>query len=242
MEKTCAKFKNDQYKTEWGVALTRYPLSIHFHRIWDQKMTKFTKWKVTKIKARIISKPHAHLQTMEKTCAKFQKGRYKIVWGVALTRYPLSIHWGWKMTKFTKWKKVTKNNLTKISKPHAHPHIMTNKNTCKVSRWSVQNCKRSCAHKTPRVNVDRWMDGRTETCMPKSPMLKQVRQKDLPTYPLWNWWVGAQKTKNFLWMAWGKAVSLKNLYLNWHKIVCHATSTQCLLARHMFNVNQLQNS
>ena len=29
--------------------------------------------KVTKINARIISKPHAHLQTMEKTCAKFKK-------------------------------------------------------------------------------------------------------------------------------------------------------------------------
>ena len=28
--------------------------------------------KVTKIKAKIISKPQAHLQTMEKTCAKFQ--------------------------------------------------------------------------------------------------------------------------------------------------------------------------
>ena len=35
--------------------------------------------KVTKIKARIISKPHAHLQSMGKTCAKFQKDRYKIV-------------------------------------------------------------------------------------------------------------------------------------------------------------------
>ena len=68
--------------------------------------------KVIKITARITSKPHAHLQTMEKTCAKFQKGRYKIVWGVALTRYPLSIHfhriWGQKMTKFTKWKKWQK--------------------------------------------------------------------------------------------------------------------------------------
>ena len=57
-----------------------------------------------KINARIISKTHAHLQTTEKTCAKFQKDWYKIVW-VALTRYPLSIHWGRKMTKFTKWKK-----------------------------------------------------------------------------------------------------------------------------------------
>ena len=34
--------------------------------------------KVTKINSRIISKPHAHLQTMEKTSAKFQKDRYKL--------------------------------------------------------------------------------------------------------------------------------------------------------------------
>ena len=149
-----------------------YPLSIHFHRIWGQKMTKFTKWKkwyklipglypnhmhilrpwrkyvqsfkrisiklydelcsqcthclytfiesevrndkvykvekVIKINARIISKPHAYLQTMEKICAKFQKDRYKIVWGAALTRYPLSILWGRKMTKSIKWKKWQK--------------------------------------------------------------------------------------------------------------------------------------
>ena len=65
--------------------------------------------KVTKINSRIISKSHAHLQTMEKTCAKFQKDRCKIVWRVVLTRYPLSKHfhriWGQKMKKFTKWKK-----------------------------------------------------------------------------------------------------------------------------------------
>ena len=35
--------------------------------------------KVTKIKARNMSKPHAHFQTMEKTCAKLHKGRYEIV-------------------------------------------------------------------------------------------------------------------------------------------------------------------
>ena len=28
------------------------------------------------------------------------------------------------MTKFTMWKKVTKNALTIILKPHAHPHTM----------------------------------------------------------------------------------------------------------------------
>ena len=43
-------------------------------------MIKFTKVeKMIKINARIISKAHAHLQTMEKTCAKFQKDWYKIV-------------------------------------------------------------------------------------------------------------------------------------------------------------------
>ena len=78
---------------------------------------------VTKINSRIISKPHAYLQTMEKTSAKFQKDRYKIVWGVALTRYPMSIHRGRKMTVH-KVEKVTKNNLSIISKPHAHPHTM----------------------------------------------------------------------------------------------------------------------
>ena len=35
--------------------------------------------KGTKINSRIISKPHAYLQTMVKTCAKFQKDLYKTV-------------------------------------------------------------------------------------------------------------------------------------------------------------------
>ena len=30
------------------------------------------------------------------------------------------------MTKFTMWKKVTKNVLTIIPEPHAHPHTMKN--------------------------------------------------------------------------------------------------------------------
>ena len=69
-------------------------------------------------------------------------------------------------------------------------------NTCKISRRSVQNCKRRCAHKTPKVNVNgrtngrmngrtgRMTDKRTETCKPKSPMLKQVRRKGHVT--IWN--------------------------------------------------------
>ena len=46
-------------------------------------------------------------------------------------------------------------------------------NIRKVSKRSVKNCKSSCAHKTPMVMLT---DRRTETCTPKSPMLKQVRQ------------------------------------------------------------------
>ena len=55
---------------------TVYTLSQN-QRSGNDKVRKVKK--VTKINARIISKPHAHLQTMEKTCAKFQKDRYKIV-------------------------------------------------------------------------------------------------------------------------------------------------------------------
>ena len=82
---------------------------------------------------------------MEKTCAKFQKDWYKIVWGVALTRYLLSIHWGWKMAKSTKWKRWQKIiyyiQTTCTSSYHEE-------NTCKVSKRSVQNCKELCSQDT----------------------------------------------------------------------------------------------
>ena len=45
--------------------------------------------KVTKINLRVISKCHAHLQSLTKTPVKFQKDWDKIVGGVALTKYPL---------------------------------------------------------------------------------------------------------------------------------------------------------
>ena len=63
-----------------------------------------------------------------------------------------------------KAEKVIKNNLTIISKPHAHAHTM--KKTSAVSKRLVKNFKRSCAHKTPMVNVDggtdRWTDEQTD--------------------------------------------------------------------------------
>ena len=42
---------------------------------------------MTKNNLRIISKPHAYLQTMTKTSVKFQMNRHKTVAGVAHTRY-----------------------------------------------------------------------------------------------------------------------------------------------------------
>ena len=66
-------------------------------------MTKVHKVeKVTKINSRIISKSYAHLQTMAKTCTRFQKDQYKINEEL---RSQGTHYRGRKMTKFTKWKK-----------------------------------------------------------------------------------------------------------------------------------------
>ena len=62
-----------------------------------EKKTKFKlRKKVTKSNLRIISKPHARLQTMTNRPVKFQKNQHKTVGGVAHTRYPLSIHFNGK--------------------------------------------------------------------------------------------------------------------------------------------------
>ena len=57
---------------------------------------------------RIISKPHAYLQTIYKTPVKFQKNQYKTVGGDVHTRYPLSIHFDSKNAR-----KMAKFNLRK---------------------------------------------------------------------------------------------------------------------------------
>ena len=56
--------------------MTWYPLSIHLRSV-NNKVQK--EQKSDKNMARNIIKAHAHLQTMEKTCAKFQKDWYKIL-------------------------------------------------------------------------------------------------------------------------------------------------------------------
>ena len=73
-------------------------------------MTEFNfREKVIKNNLRIISKPHAYVQTMSKTPVKFQKNLKKTVGGDAHTRYPLSIHFdsnnARKMAKFNLRKK-----------------------------------------------------------------------------------------------------------------------------------------
>ena len=68
---------------------THYPftLIVKMPEKWHQLTEK-----VIKKDLRIISKPHAYLQTMFKSLVKFQRNRHKTVGGVAHTRYPLSIH------------------------------------------------------------------------------------------------------------------------------------------------------
>ena len=86
MVKTSVKFQKNQNKTVEGVAHTKYIL--HLSKYLKNDYVQVSK-KVTKINLRIISKPHAYLQTMVKTSVKFQKNQNKTVVGVAHTKYIL---------------------------------------------------------------------------------------------------------------------------------------------------------
>ena len=69
---------------------THYPFTLIVKM--PEKWLSSISGKSDKNNLRIISEPHAYLQTMYKTPVKFQKNLYKTVGGVAHTRYPLSIH------------------------------------------------------------------------------------------------------------------------------------------------------
>ena len=158
MKKTHAKFHNNWYKTVRGVALTRgtYCLYIKGENCLSSQGGKSDKNYLT-----IISKPHAHPHTMRKTYAKFQNGPYKTVRGVALTRGTHCLYIEgekWLSSQCGRSDKKCSNNYAQTTCTSSYHE----ENTCKVSKWSVQNCKRSCAHKTPRVNVDGKTNGRTE--------------------------------------------------------------------------------
>ena len=85
---------------------THYPFTLTVKM--PEKWLSSTSRKVIKSNLRIISKPHAYLQTMSKTPVKFQKNQYKIVGEDAHTRYPLSIHFDSKNAR-----KMAKFNLQK---------------------------------------------------------------------------------------------------------------------------------
>ena len=118
------KVSKRQYKIVW-VALTRYPLSIHFHRIWGQKMTKFIKWKKWQKLRQGLYPNHMHIfRPWRKHVQSFKK------MGTKLYEELRSQGTHCLYVEVEKWQvhkveKVTKNNLTTISKPHAHPHTMT---------------------------------------------------------------------------------------------------------------------
>ena len=69
---------------------THYPFALIVKM--PEKWLSSTCGKSDKNNLRIISKPHAYLQTMFKSLLKFQRNRHKTVGGVAHTRYSLSIH------------------------------------------------------------------------------------------------------------------------------------------------------
>ena len=92
IRKTSAKFQNNRRKTVRGAAPTRYLLSLHFDSIsYRKKRLSSQSRKSEKNNQSIIPKPHAHLQFMLKTSAKFPNNQTKTVRGVVPKRYPLSI-------------------------------------------------------------------------------------------------------------------------------------------------------
>ena len=74
MNKTFARFTKDLNDIVGEVALTKYPL-IASEMV---KMTKVEKSKKKNNNLKIMSNPHAHLQTMNKTSAKFKKIKLKL--------------------------------------------------------------------------------------------------------------------------------------------------------------------
>ena len=114
MLKTSAMFQNNRWKTVRGVAPTRYPLSIHFDSISYRIKTKLTKEeKARNTYRRIISKPNAHLHSMQKTSVKFQNILWKTVRGV---ERPQGTHCLYTSIAFRNTKKKKKKKKSSISK------------------------------------------------------------------------------------------------------------------------------
>ena len=179
--------------------------------------------KVTKINSRITSKPLAHLQTMAKTCAKFNKDRYKIVWGVALTRYPLSLDfhriWGQKMTKFTKWKKWQKL-IQGLYPNHMHISRPWRKNVQSFKKISIKLHEELRSQGTHCHNifieseVRKWQN--SQSGKSNKNKCKDYIQNHMHIFRLWRKHVQSFK-KIGIKIVWGVALTRYRLYIEVEK-------------------------
>ena len=97
-------------------------------------------WKLTKIDATIICKPHAHPHFMKKTYTKFQKCKRSCPHNKHHCLYIQGEKW--LSLQCLKSDKKWSNNYVQSTCTSSYHE----KNICKVSKQLVQNCKRSCAH------------------------------------------------------------------------------------------------
>ena len=111
---------------------------------------------MTKINLRIISKSHAHLQSMVKTSVKFYKNLNITVGEVACTNYSLSFTFIIKMSEKKSVKKLLEDYIKTTCTSSKH-----GQDICKVSKESEYNCRRSCLHKV-HTPIGGRKDGRTE--------------------------------------------------------------------------------
>ena len=141
------------------IGLKRYPQSVHFHTIWGSENDKVKVEKVTKINLKIISKPRALLQTQEKTCAKFQKDQFKIVWEVAITRYPLSIHLRSENDKVQKEQKSDKKIWQGLYEKHMHIFRLWRKHVQSSKKISIKLYEELCSRGTHCLYIEgeKWL-------------------------------------------------------------------------------------
>ena len=137
------------FKSVREVALTT---NTHCLYIQGEKWLSLQCLKSDKTDPTIMCNPHAHPHTMKKTHAKFQNNWYKTVRGVALTTSTHCLYIQgekWLSSQCRKSNQNWSNNyIQSICTSSYHK-----KNTCKVWKQLVQNCKRSCAHKTYPLSI-----------------------------------------------------------------------------------------
>ena len=136
--------KNVQSFRKIGIKLYEELCSRGTHCLYSEgeKWLSLQCGKVKKNNLTITAKSHAHPHTIKKTHAKFHNNWYKTVRGVVLTRGTNCLY-----IMGEKW---LSSQCRKSDKKWSYNYIQTTctssyheENICKVSKQSVQNCKRS---------------------------------------------------------------------------------------------------